>query len=235
MLQLFWGKKINDSVFIVEDDDVGHIIKSLRQKVGDEIDLIDGSGAIYHCVITKVSRNQIDTVVMSSKIAVKSWNHNITLGISLLKNVDRIEWLVEKVVELGIESIVFMHCERSQKSNFRVDRINRIVQAAMKQSNNVYMPDIQYIKYIDLIADKKFELYNKFIAHCENSDKTLLRHSSFPEPKSIVLIGPEGDFTTKEIELASQNGYIPISLGQSRLRTETAGIYAVASIKALTN
>lgn len=234
MLQLFWGKKINDSVLIVEGDDVGHITKSLRQKVGDQIDLIDGSGVIYHCVITNVARNQIDTVVMSSGIAQKYWDHDITLGISLLKNLDRIEWLVEKIVELGVESILFLHCERSQKSNFRIDRINRIVQAAMKQSNNVYMPDIQHIKYIDVFANQKYELYNKFIAHCEDTNKLTLKHTSFPKAKSIVLIGPEGDFTSNEIELAIQNGFNPISLGQSRLRTETAGFYAVAAIKALT-
>lgn len=233
-MQLFWGNKINDSVLIVQGEDVGHISKSLRKKIGDEVNLIDGSGKVFHCVITKITRNQVDAVVMSEELMEKNWKNSLSLAVSLTKNLDRIEWLVEKIVEIGIDCIYFIQCERSQKVNIRLDRINRIVQSAMKQSNNVYKPLIIQKSFTGLIQDFNANELNGFIAHCGDGDKQLLCREIIKQRDTLFLIGPEGDFSPDEVTIALKNGFLPISLGSSRLRTETAGLYAVSVFRGLT-
>lgn len=227
-MQLFWGKRINDNVILVEGDEVLHLTKSLRKKVGDAVDLIDGSGNIFHSVITEIQRGKLVAVNMSVTPKVNHWKKRLHIAIAPTKNADRMEWFVEKAVEVGIDTISFIQCERSVRTNLRMDRVARIVQSAMKQSYNIINPTIQEKSFDQLLTGFKPSAMVGLIAHCEDGIKQSFSDIQFDKPDTWILIGPEGDFSGQEVENALRIGFVPLSLGRSRLRTETAGIYAVS-------
>jgi len=227
-MQLFWGLKTDRSHVIVEGEDVVHLSKSLRKKEGDMIQVIDGSGYIYNCNIIQVSRNQVVGNIIREELAEKKWKARLHVGIALTKNIDRIEWFVEKAVEMGIDRISFIGCERSVRSNLRMDRIMRIVQATMKQSFNVHLPIVDQLDFKELAAENSNPATQKLIAHCSDGKRSPLSEALQPGTDCLILIGPEGDFALEEIEFASAHAFQPVSMGLTRLRTETAGMMAVA-------
>lgn len=209
----------------LEEDTARHIAQVLRMKEGDCIHLTDGKGRVATAKIISIGKKTCDVFLTDIK-EFSPTNKNITIAVSLLKNAGRFEWLLEKSAELGINSIVPLICQRTERQQFRQDRLQNILVSAMLQSRQAWLTELPNpIAYTDFIHQVKHE--NRFIAHCEDDEKTNLSTLIKPHQKDcLVLIGPEGDFTMDEIQLAIEKGFIPVSLGNTRLRTETAAITA---------
>ena len=214
---------------VLDEDTSRHVVQVLRMKEGEKLNLTDGKGHLITVEITEVHKKHSSVKILDSRLT-SHVSRKISIGISLLKNTSRFEWFLEKATEIGISEIIPLICERTEKQKFRYDRMKGICVSAMLQSQQTWLPVLQepvkYSEYIKSIEDNSDLI--RFIAHCEESIAKqnlstfkLLNHS-------MILIGPEGDFTKQEIELALQNNFTPVSLGETRLRTETAGIVAVA-------
>lgn len=230
-MQLFWGKRVNEKIMLVEGEEVTHLTKSLRNKVGDAVDLIDGTGSIFHSVITEINRGKLVAVIMSEESRPNHWPRQLNIAIAPTKNADRMEWFVEKAVEIGIDSISFIRCERSVRTNLRMERLLRIMQSAMKQSNNIISPVLLEMPLKQLLDDHDSSREDGLIAYCSAGEKISISQYQPEFTRTTILIGPEGDFTDAEINHAISRGFLPLTFGDSRLRTETAGLYAIASFR----
>ena len=202
-----------------------HIIQVLRMKTSELLQLTDGKGNLATVEITESHKTKCMVSVLESKHYDRNGKRK-TIAISLLKNANRFEWFLEKSTEIGITAIIPLICERTEKANFRVDRMKNILISAMLQSQQTWLPDLndsrKLREVIHSCTDKQ-----RFIAHCAERKKVMLVDSLDKTAESqIILIGPEGDFTNDEIEYSLQHHFIPVSLGETRLRTETAGIAA---------
>jgi 16S rRNA (uracil1498-N3)-methyltransferase len=210
---------------VLNEETSKHIVQVLRMKVGEQLNLTDGKGALLTCRISTENKRHCEAGVLSSVISPLS-SKKITIAISLLKNTNRFEWFLEKATEIGVAEIIPLICERTEKEKFRYDRLNGICISAMLQSQQTWLPVLHEPIEFDKAALQK-NAGQKFIAHCiEGSKETLANYQISKSADSLILIGPEGDFTPKEIELALQNNFTPVSLGDTRLRTETAGVVA---------
>jgi 16S rRNA (uracil1498-N3)-methyltransferase len=219
---MFYLQEYNPSVttFTLDEDTSRHIIQVLRMKMNDEVQLTDGKGTLLTAEITDDHKKHCEVRVINSE-SVTAADKKITIAISLLKNTSRFEWFLEKATEIGVTEIVPLICHRTEKQKFRIDRMQQILVSAMLQSKQVWLPVLaEPVKYMEYIKYQKEG--EKFIAHCLETDKRSLHSSS----KSQILIGPEGDFTQDEIDAAIQNGFKPVTLGDTRLRSETAGVVA---------
>jgi 16S rRNA (uracil1498-N3)-methyltransferase len=200
-----------------------HCSKVLRYKVGQEIDLIDGKGNFYSGMLTVVNEKKCLVNITSGPKTQTKHPYYLHLAIAPTKNIDRMEWLIEKAVEIGIDEITFIRCKNSERTVIKEDRLIKIAESAVKQSLQAYIPKINpLINFSDIL---KTNADLKFIAHCEEENKKHLKTFDLKNKNSIVLIGPEGDFNTEEISSAKTSGFSEISLGDNRLRTETAGLY----------
>lgn len=212
------------------DEEKKHILKSLRKKTNDKITVTNGRGLEWIGKL-EVSHGKI---VSSKKISSKIHNNksNIEIAIAPTKKIDRIEWFLEKSAEIGVNKIHFIKSKHSVRDRINLKRFNKILVSAIKQSKQFYLPEISdVISFNDFINSNKNQ--QKFIAHCHDSAKTHLAKIFIDNKSSIVLIGPEGDFSKDEIELSLLKGFNPISLGENRLRSETAAIVAVQTISTL--
>ena len=207
----------------LKEDTSKHCIQVLRMKAGEPLILTNGLGALYHATITREDKRNCLVSINKAEQTQPSLR-KVTMGISLLKNANRLEWFLEKATELGISTIVPLICQRTEKQYFRQDRMNNIVISAMLQSKQTFLPVLSEPVSFETFIQKHSSQQN-FIAHCIETEKQTLNQFQLTNELSI-LIGPEGDFTPDEITLALQNNYQPISLGNTRLRTETAGIVA---------
>lgn len=226
-LPIFYKEDINEnaeSIFLDENTSK-HIVQVLRMTIGEQLQLTNGKGNLYTVIIADDNRKKAAIKILSS-IAHRPPAKKNTIGISLLKNSSRFEWLLEKATELGISEIIPLICERTEKQHFRTDRMKNILISAMLQSQQTWLPVLnEPVKFTDIVT--KISGEQKFIAHCEDSkSKKKLSGDFHPFNNVTILIGPEGDFTKDEIEAALQNNFIPVSLGDTRLRTETAGMVA---------
>lgn len=206
-----------------------HLITVLRMRDGDKLALTNGKGIIAEAAIISSSKKSCNVEILSS-VVMDPPECKITLGISVLKNANRFEWMLEKVTEIGATTIIPLICERTERQHFRLDRMQSIIMSAMLQSQQAWLPEILE----PMIFQKAIGSFNadkKFIAHCIPGDKTHIM-STPPSLNNIILIGPEGDFTPAEIDFALANGFTPVSLGNNRLRTETAGVVAVSMLAA---
>ena len=226
-MQLFFTENTKKE-FILTNEESKHITKVLRKKVGDKINFTDGKGNLLVSEIIISDRKKTQVKIIEKIFKKKQHNYHLHIAISPTKNMDRFEWFLEKSCEIGIDEITPIICERSERRNLKQDRCKRILLSAMKQSLKYRIPKLNNAINLSDFMCKKHEK-NKFIAHCEGGIKIELSKEKI-EGKILILIGPEGDFTTKEIEKSENNNFIPISLGSSRLRTETAGIVAVHTI-----
>ena len=211
-------------------DEAIHAIRVLRLKIGDDIFLIDGKGNFYEAVVTLANSKHCLYEITQTLVQNKTWKGHIHLAIAPTKDISRIEWLVEKVTEIGFDEISFLNCQFSERKNLRIDRIERIIISAMKQSRKAWKPIVNnMLSFEDFI--QKEVTGQKFICHCYNEiEKTdffsNINNSGLFEDIT-VLIGPEGDFSINEVHQALQQQYKSTTLGNSRLRTETAGLAAV--------
>ena len=211
---------------VLDEDTSKHIVQVLRMQNGEQLQLTDGKGTIFTCEITDNNRKKCSVEVIKT-INYQPSTVNISIAISLIKNSSRFEWFLEKAIEIGVSEIVPLICTRTEKQNFKAERLQTILISAMLQSQQCWLPvmgePVKYKNFIEATGAGQ-----KFIAHCENeNDKQPLTNKLINQlTDKLILIGPEGDFTKDEIELALQNNFTPISLGNTRLRTETAGVVA---------
>jgi 16S rRNA (uracil1498-N3)-methyltransferase len=226
MLAYFYHKELTttNASFNLTEDTSKHCIQVLRMQEGEQLQLTNGNGLrILAEIITAHKKNCLVKIVSSTQDVAPTKKN--TIAISLVKNATRFEWFLEKVTELGILEIVPLICNRTERQLFKQERLQAIVISAMLQSQQTYLPLLHIpIKYNVFIQDKKAA--KKFIAHCVESDKKNITTEVDNTDSQIILIGPEGDFTNEEIQLAISNNYIPVMLGETRLRTETAGVVA---------
>jgi 16S rRNA (uracil1498-N3)-methyltransferase len=211
---------------VLDEDTSKHVVQVLRMKTGELVNLTDGKGSLLTCEITDDNKKYC-TVDVIEKTYKEQHTKKVAIAISLLKNTNRFEWFLEKATEIGVSEIIPLLCERTEKEKFRYERLNGICISAMLQSQQCWLPVLHQPVDFDK-AVKKISSDLKLIAHCE--DVTVKKNLSTLQPlnSSTIFIGPEGDFTPNEIELALQNGFQPVSLGDTRLRTETAGVVAAA-------
>jgi 16S rRNA (uracil1498-N3)-methyltransferase len=203
-----------------------HIVQVLRMQNGEQMQLTNGKGNLYLAEITDNNRKRCEVKLIEVSI-MEPPSRNICIAISLLKNTNRLEWFLEKATEIGVSKIIPLLCERTEKTAFKFDRLNGILVSAMLQSQQAWLPVLhEPVKFMQALNDSVYK--NKFIAHCEDeaNKKQLTEFIKEPEGKTIMLIGPEGDFSMGEISAALAKGFAPVALGNTRLRTETAGIVA---------
>jgi 16S rRNA (uracil1498-N3)-methyltransferase len=215
--------KESENNFILEEDTSRHIVQVLRMKAGDKLNLTDGKGNLLHCEITDDHKKHCAVKVIN-KSETPQPGRKITIAISLLKNSSRFEWFVEKATEICVTEIVPLICHRTEKQKFRRERIEGICISAMLQSKQCWLPGLREPVKFENIKDWNHG-GTTYIAHCSNEPRQVLSPSS---SNSLICIGPEGDFTNEEVQLALQHNFIPVSLGETRLRSETAGIVAAA-------
>jgi 16S rRNA (uracil1498-N3)-methyltransferase len=225
-LHTFFQTNVSTGIFLPEESK--HAIRVLRLQQGDEIRISDGKGKIYSAKISTTESGKCAFEIVST-VSVPPRNFSIHLAISPTKNIDRIEWLVEKSVEIGVEKISFLLCATSERKTVNMERIDKVVISALKQSQQAWLPQINQITPFSEFISKSKEA-QRFIAHVDSTNPILLANSAKPGVDYVVVIGPEGDFNDKELATALSAGFTKVSLGPNRLRTETAGLVAVAAI-----
>ncbi len=214
-----------------------HCVRVLRYKQGDTILITDGKGTTYTAKITNANPKKCEVEIIGTEQQSKLHDFHLHLAVAPPKNTERMEWLVEKCTEIGVDEITPMVCRYSERTTLRLDRLHKIILSATTQSLNPYVPTLnEMASFEDLMANAT-ESY-KFIAHCYKDDKTELKEALLNLQKTngqaldsvLVLIGPEGDFSEQEVENALQRGFVPIGLGKSRLRLETAAVVACNTV-----
>lgn len=208
------------------EEEAGHCLRVLRLGVGDEVMLTDGKGFFYKAVITAATGKRCQVKVVETIDQAPLWNGHLHLAMAPTKNMDRIEWFAEKATEIGFDELSFVNCRFSERKVIKTERIEKIVVSAVKQSLKARKPLVNELTDFGKFIQQKFE-GQKFIAHCYEGDKPLLKDVLIPGKDAVVLIGPEGDFSPEEVQKAEAAGFQAISLGKSRLRTETAALVAV--------
>jgi 16S rRNA (uracil1498-N3)-methyltransferase len=221
----------------LDEDTSKHVVNVLRKKKGDQLHLTDGKGFLLLTVIADDHKKRCRVTVLNEQL-IPQTGRKTSIAISLLKNASRFEWFLEKATELGITEIIPLICDRTEKQHFRYDRMQNILVSAMLQSQQAWLPVLhqpvgfgQLLKQEDVIDNTQ-----KFIAHCmPGSKQPLAALVNASLPSQIILIGPEGDFTNEEVSFATQHYFIPVTLGDTRLRTETAGMVAAVLLKSISN
>ena len=208
---------------VLDEDTSKHIVQVLRMKEGEQLNLTDGKGDLIMTEITDAHKKHCKVKIQDTRHKEQG-GRKITIAISLLKNTNRFEWFLEKATEIGVSEIIPLICERTEKEKFRLERMNGILISAMLQSQQCWLPKLHERQDFNQ-SIKQSNQQQKFIAHCAEGNKSQLTNNPINQ-STIVLIGPEGDFTKDEIDLALQNNFIPVSLGETRLRVETAGVVA---------
>lgn len=234
-LPIFYSKDIESSLSLSENES-RHCIKVLRMKIGDNICVTDGQGFFYNCKINQITKSNCFVHIMDKKKWNKPWHNIITLAIAPTKNGERMDWMIEKLVEVGIDRIVFFSSDHSERRIVNIDRLNRVAISAMKQSQKAILPIIESDYTFNDILSIFGNYENKMIAHCMDSHPRIYSPTDLLNKCSgnnIIIVGPEGDFSYLEISKAIEYGFTPITLGESRLRTETAGLYAISWIHIL--
>ncbi len=220
------------SHYQLNEEESKHCIRVLRLEKDNEVQLIDGKGGLYTAVIADPHPKRTLLRIVSALQEYQKRNHYLHIAVAPTKNIERIEWFLEKATEIGIDEISLLICQRSERKEAKVDRLNKIITSAVKQSLKAYHPilneAVPMAKFLSGTLEEQ-----KFIAHCEPGEKVDLKSAVRPHGSYLVLIGPEGDFTPYEIDEALKNDFKAITLGDSRLRTETAALEACFEINFL--
>lgn len=211
------------------EEEAQHCIRVLRLNAGDEITLTDGKGNFYRAEITAATNKRCLVKVIETIPQEPLWQGHLHIAMAPTKNMDRNEWFAEKATEVGIDELTFLNCRFSERKVIKTERIEKILVSAIKQSLKARLPKLNGMMDFDKFIAQDFS-GQKFIAHCYEGEKPLLKHIRKPGEDALVLIGPEGDFSEEEVKKAIDKGFQPISLGKSRLRTETAALIATVLI-----
>jgi len=228
--------KPDQSLFQLSEEESKHAVRVLRLNVGDQVQLVDGVGGFYEAEIADAHPKRTQLRILNYTAEFQKPNYHLHIAVAPTKNIDRIEWFLEKATEIGIQEITPIISEHSERKEVKTERLNKVIVSAMKQSLKAYMPLLNEAISLDAFlnkagADKDLK---KAIAHCEeDAEKKYLNQEFERGQRYLILIGPEGDFSPSEIEKAISVGFIPVSLGEARLRTETAALYACTEIALL--
>ena len=226
-LPFFFEENLPEAeTFKLSEETSRHIVQVLRMRENENLLVTNGKGQVLTTRLIKANKKNAEVQIISESVFPQI-APPINIGISPIKNTNRFEWFLEKTTEMGVSSIHPIICERTEKSHFRFDRMKNIMVSAMLQSRQSWLPILhEPVNFKMIIEDQRYK--NKYIAHCIEGEKNHLNKEVISNRDQIViLIGPEGDFTKEEVTDALENNYVPISLGETRLRTETAGIVAV--------
>lgn len=224
-MHVFYTPDINSNNYTLNEEESKHCSKVLRLGVGDVVHLIDGRGGLYKAQINEANKKHVQLLVIEHQQEYGKRNHHLHIAIAPTKNIDRLEWFLEKATEIGIDEITPIICDRSERKIIREERLEKVVTSAVKQSLTAYHPQLnKAISFADFITKSKET--EKFIAHCMDGAKPYINQIVNIHQSYLILIGPEGDFTPAELNVALQNGYKPVTLGNTRLRTETAALAA---------
>lgn len=228
-MQIFYAPDI-ESTLVLPEEESGHCVRVLRLAVGDEILITDGKGHFFQATIAEAHAKHCRVEIVSSWTPEKPWKGYIHIAVAPTKNMDRMEWFAEKATEIGIDEITCLNCRFSERKEVKPARLEKILVSAMKQSQKASLPLLNGMTDFKEFVKRPFD-GQKFIAHCEKGEKPLIKSIYHPGGNVLILIGPEGDFSPEEIRLAIEQGFEPISLGKSRLRTETAALTACHTIQ----
>lgn len=234
-MQLFYSDLIarDVSTYTFSREESKHIVRVLRKKQGDTIHITNGKGYLFEGTLINENPNKC-TITITGQHYREPLPYYLHMAVSPTKLNDRFEWFLEKATEIGVSEITPILCDHSERKTIKWERYQKIVQSALKQSLQYHLPILNELTvYKDFMTREASQDSLKYIAHCEEGSKTTLRSSGAATPRYTILIGPEGDFSHNEIQIAVQNGYKPITLGSNRLRTETAAILACAHIALL--
>lgn len=226
---MFYADDINESMtyFTLSEDESKHCVRVLRMKVGDEVLITNGRGLAFQTRIVSDHPKRCELEIVNYIIEEKQRDNRIHIAVAPTKNIERIEWFVEKATEIGVDEITMLICDNSERDSVKIDRLNKVAISAIKQSLRYTLPIINPPISFDDFVNKTTE-ESRFIAHCEgNMPRQELKDSIIRNNNIVVVIGPEGDFSQAEIGVAIKKGFKPVSLGNARLRTETAALTAL--------
>ena len=228
-MHLFYTPNLASDEYTLSEEESKHCIRVLRLTEGESIRLLDGKGGFYTAEIEDANPKRCRVKVTDKKTGYGKRNFSLHIAIAPTKMNERMEWFLEKATEIGIDEISPILCEHSERKEIKVERMNKVITAAMKQSMKAYHPLLhEAVRFQDLL-NREFD-GQKYIAHCNEGEKVNLKNRYQPGQNVLILIGPEGDFSRAEVEQAEKKGFASISLGESRLRTETAGIVACHTV-----
>jgi len=227
-MNLFYTTNIEGEYAYLSPEEARHVVQVLRKREGEMLNFTDGKGGMYEGEIHEVGKKKCVLKIKKQEQEVGKRDFRLHIAIAPTKNINRYEWFLEKATEMGIEEITPIFCAHSERTKVRIDRLDKVLMSAMKQSLQAYLPKLnEPIKLAQFLKDQHDA--QKFIAHCEEDfDKNQLVDRLEKGKDILLLIGPEGDFSLKEIAAAKEAGFVPVALGNTRLRTETAGLFGVA-------
>lgn len=229
----FYAPDIERTLTLPESESA-HCSRVLRMQTGDEVFVTDGKGKRFRCVVMEPHPKHTAVEILDFEEVPNHWGCRITLAVAPTKHSDRMEWLLEKAVEIGVDKVVLLRCQRSERKAIKVERLEKVMVSAMKQSLKGVMPLIEEVTSFMTFVGSLPEGSQKFMGYCS---KDYLRKDFAKEYKEgsdvVIMIGPEGDFTPDEVEMAVSHGFVPVTFGESRLRTETAALYAVTAVHVL--
>jgi len=229
-MQLFYNPELDNSFkqFFFSTEESKHIIKVLRKKAGDVLHITNGKGYVFEAKILDDNPKKCKGQIISEEKTIPRL-HTLHIAMAPTKMNDRFEWFLEKATEIGINEITPILCEHSERKVIKQERLEKVLQSAMKQSLQTYLPKLNPLTPLeDFLALDQGEL--KFIAHCHKDEKVELKRGIQADKDVVILIGPEGDFSKDEVKMAQNKGFYPVSLGRNRLRTETAGLVACTTV-----
>ena len=225
MAHTFFAPDLTGSTYTLPEDESKHAVRVLRLSAGDAVELVDGRGGVYQAKVADANPKRCQLQITSEQ-QVPRRPYFVHVAVAPTKNLDRMEWLMEKAVEVGVDRMTFLRCTRSERRELKLERLQKIAVSALKQSGQAWLPQLdEMTDFTTFVAEVTPE--TTFIAHLEEGERTALAQVAGAGPSCCVLIGPEGDFTPEEIKLALHRGIRPVTLGASRLRTETAALAAV--------
>lgn len=230
-MQIFYTPDIIEKQVLPEEE-AAHAIRVLRLSEGDPVLLTDGKGFFYEAIIIKAHPKHCEVAIQETIKQEPLWQTDLHIAVAPTKNMDRMEWFVEKATEIGLDSMTCLHCRYSERKEIKTNRLEKIMVSAIKQSQKAYLPKLEGMTSFREFIKQPYD-GRKFIAHCGSGERTLLKETYQIGQNARIVIGPEGDFSPEEVALAIEQGYEPISLGESRLRTETAALVAVHTVRLL--
>lgn len=231
-MHIFYTPDINSETYYLNEEESKHCVRVLRLQKGDTINLVDGRGGFYNAIVEDPHPKRTSLKVINKQDEFNKRSQYLHIAVAPTKNTDRFEWFLEKATEIGIDEVTPLICERSERKELKTERLNKVITSAVKQSIKAYHPKLnEPLKFRDFI--KSASNTQKFIAHCINNEKFALKDKIVLNSNYLVIIGPEGDFSQTEVDLAIDAGFLPIGLGNSRLRTETAALEACFEVNFL--
>jgi 16S rRNA (uracil1498-N3)-methyltransferase len=235
-MQLFYNAKLDHSAkqFVFPPDESKHIARVLRKSEGDIVHITNGKGYLFEAEILEPDQKRCKARIISQTKSIPR-RYKLHMVVAPTKMNDRYEWFLEKATEIGVDEITPIICDHSERKTIKLERMERVLQSAMKQSLQTFLPKLNPPISCQEFLESDTSLGFRFIAHCQNGEKMELKRKVIADNDVTILIGPEGDFSKKEIDTSKEKGYIPVSLGRNRLRTETAAIVACTTVAIINN